>query len=223
MNRKVKEITPDISRKVVERLPRYYRYLRKLLSEDVRRISSVGLASRMGVTASQIRQDLNCFGDFGRQGYGYNVAELYDIIGELLGVEEKYRAVIIGAGNLGRFLATSKTFMTRGVYLKAIFDVDENLIGKEFSGIAVQNMSEFENYCSKNQVDIAVLTVPADKAAEVYGRICALDISGVWNFTGVELPHGKNIIVQNVHLGDQLMNLCYHIHENKMKSENTDN
>ena len=210
------DLSPDVSRKVVSRLPRYYRYLRELLSKDVRRINSKELASLMGVTASQIRQDLNCFGDFGRQGYGYNVPALYDAIGEILGVNERFRAVIIGMGNLGSYLVNSKTFRTRGVYLKGLFDVDPCIIGKDFSGMTVMDMSELTHFVAENRIDIAVLTVPKEEAPAVFNRLCDLKIRGVWNFTGCELGRSEGVVVQNVHLGDLLMNLCYLIHEENL-------
>lgn len=211
-NRQIK-----ISGAVINRLPRYYRYLKQLLSEKRLRISSLELARLMKVTASQIRQDLNCFGGFGQQGYGYNVKLLYTKISEILGATEDYTAIIVGAGNLGHALAAAATFKNRGVRLKALFDVNPAVIGTEVNGHPTYSMDTLEEYCRENTVDIAVLTVPKLEAVKV-GRLLAANtnIKGIWNFTGIELDVPENISVQNVHLGDKLMTLCYDI---KTKNE----
>ncbi|MGM9681585.1 MAG: redox-sensing transcriptional repressor Rex [Eubacteriales bacterium] len=203
--------TPGVSNAVINRLPRYYRYLRDLLSKDILRISSGELSVLMNVTASQIRQDLNCFGGFGQQGYGYNVKYLYSKIGDILGVNEAYNAVIIGAGNLGHALAASATFQNRGVFLRAMFDVRPELIGTEISGLPVYDSADLARYFAENKVDIAVLVVPKSVAQDVADQVCALGVKGIWNFTGVELVLPPEIAVQNVHMGDLLMTLCYQI------------
>ena len=200
-----------VSQAVKNRLPRYYRYLRQLIAENKLRISSLELARLMNVTASQIRQDLNCFGGFGQQGYGYNVKYLFGKISDILGVNEGYTAVIVGAGHLGHALAAASTFSNRGVTLIALFDVDPKVIGTEISGLETYSMDEFEEFCTEHRVDIAVLTVPKDVAHEVGERISAAEIKGIWNFTGVELRYRDDLPVQNVHLGDRLMTLCYDI------------
>ena len=201
-----------ISSAVISRLPRYFRFLRELIKNDVSRISSGDLSKQMSATASQIRQDLNCFGEFGQQGYGYNVKYLHSQISEILGVNDRYNVVMIGAGNLGRALARSKIFVNRGMTLTAMFDVDKALVGEKLDEIPVYDVAELENFCESNKVDIAVLTMPRAVAFEMAKRISATNIKGVWNFTGAELS--KSICtkpVENVHIGDSLMTLCYKI------------
>ena len=199
-----------VSPVVIRRLPRYFRYLRELLREGRARISSGELSEMMNVTASQIRQDLNCFGGFGQQGYGYNVNYLYTKICELLGVDEGYRAIVIGAGHLGKALVRNPMFEKRGVETVAAFDVSPAVIGEQIGALVVRDMCELEDFCTENVVDIAVLTVPKDAAEEVARRLVALGVRGIWNFTGKELNAlSGDVIVENVHLGDSLMTLCY--------------
>ncbi len=203
---------PYVSQAVIKRLPRYFRYLRELIAEGTMRISSSELSSRMHVTASQIRQDLNCFGGFGQQGYGYNVHYLYAKICEILGVSAGFKAVIIGSGNLGRALARHTMFAKRGVDVIAMFDVNEALIGSYIGDIPVLSMDELENYCRSHPVDIAVFTMPKEAAAEIATRLVATPVTGIWNFTGKELDlreYGK--VVESVHMGDSLMTLCYEL------------
>ena len=205
---------PQVSQAVINRLPRYYRYLRELLSKDILRISSSELSRLMGVTASQIRQDLNCFGGFGQQGYGYNVRYLFDQISDILGVNECYNAVIIGAGNLGSALAGATTFNNRGVFLKALFDVDPKIIGTNINGFTVLDWNEIGTYLESERVDIAVITVPKNVAVSVAEVVASHGVSGIWNFTGVELKV-PGIPVKNVHMGDMLMTLCYEMRKGK--------
>ena len=224
MQKKISVISKDgeqteVSQAVINRLPRYYRYLRDLLSKDILRISSSELSKLMGVTASQIRQDLNCFGGFGQQGYGYNVRYLFEKISDILGVNECYNAVIIGAGNLGSALAGASTFNNRGVFLKAMFDVNKNVIGQEIHGLTVYDWKDFKNYVKSNKVDIAVITVPKTEAMAVANIVASNGISGIWNFTGVELKI-PNISVKNVHMGDILMTLCYEMRMNNDGNQN---
>lgn len=201
-----------VSSAVIKRLPRYFRYLRILMREGKTRISSAELSRRMNITASQIRQDLNCFGGFGQQGYGYNVSYLYARICELLGVGSGFQAVIIGGGNLGRALAKNEMFEKRGVDVVAIFDHKEDLIGTTVNDIPVLHIDEFERYAATHTVDIAVLTLPKEHALEMAQRIADTDISGIWNFTAQELDSFDNeLIIENVHLGDSLMTLNYRI------------
>ena len=202
----------NVSAAVIKRLPRYFRYLRILIREGKTRISSAELSRRMNITASQIRQDLNCFGGFGQQGYGYNVNYLYARICELLGVGEGFQAIIIGGGNIGRALANNDMFEKRGVDIVAIFDNDETLVGKMVNEIPILHIDEFERYTATHTVDIAVLTLPKEHALAMAERIAETDISGIWNFTGQELDSiEKEIVVENVHLGDSLMTLNYRI------------
>lgn len=202
----------EVSPAVIKRLPRYFRYLRELLSSDILRISSGELSKLMHVTASQIRQDLNCFGGFGQQGYGYNVKYLYGKISEILGVTQNYNAVIIGTGNLGKALASSPIFEKRGVKLTALFDVDESVIGTSVSGFTVLSMELLEKYISENPVDIAVLTLPKTVVCETAEKLSTLGVKGIWNFASreIELP-SSDIIIENVHMGDSLMTLCYEL------------
>lgn len=202
----------NVSSAVVKRLPRYFRYLRIIMREGKTRISSAELSRRMNITASQIRQDLNCFGGFGQQGYGYNVSYLYARICELLGVGAGLQAVIIGGGNLGRALAKNEMFEKRGVDVVAIFDNDMNLVGTSVNDIPILHIDEFERYTATHTVDMAVLALPKEYALEMAERIADTDISGIWNFTSQELDGLDNdLIVENVHLGDSLMTLNYRI------------
>ncbi|MBE6590204.1 MAG: redox-sensing transcriptional repressor Rex [Ruminococcaceae bacterium] len=203
---------PFVSPAVIRRLPRYFRYLRELIREGKMRISSSELSERMGVTASQIRQDLNCFGGFGQQGYGYNVNYLYAKISDLLGVSAGLHAIIIGAGDLGRALVRSTMFEKRGVDIVAMFDVDPALIGKSFGDVMIYDMKELEEYCASNDVDMAVLTLPKECAEAEAERLLRAGIHGFWNFTGKELAYAPDLaVVENVHLGDSLMILNYDI------------
>jgi len=165
----------------------------------------------MDVTASQIRQDLNCFGGFGQQGYGYNVKYLYEQIGNLLGTQENYNAIILGAGNLGRALVNSHMFERRGVTRIAMFDVDPKVIGQTIAGLPVYSMDELERFCEENRVDIGVLTTPKDAAVEVAKRLIDAGVEGIWNFSNMEitLPRRSPVRIENMHMGDSLMLLCY--------------
>lgn len=201
---------PYVSAAVIKRLPRYHRYLGELQKEGCTRISSAALSRLMDVTASQIRQDLNCFGGFGRQGYGYNIKYLYGKIGELLGVTEGYRAVIVGAGNLGRALAATHMFERRGVTRLALFDVDPRVVGTRIYDLPVYHVDELGEFCRRERVDIGVLTVPKDAAYEVTVTMADAGVRGIWNFANMELSlPDRPVIVENVHLGDSLMTLCY--------------
>ena len=202
----------DVSPAVIKRLPRYFRYLRELLKNDILRISSGELSRLMHVTASQIRQDLNCFGGFGQQGYGYNVKYLYGKISDILGVTRGYNAIIIGAGNLGSALASSPIFEKRGVTLTALFDVNKDVVGSVISGYTVLHMDKLDDYVASNKVDIAVLTLPKEVVRETAEHLAALGIKGLWNFASTEIElEGSDVVVQNVHMGDSLMTLCYEL------------
>ena len=197
---------------VIRRLPRYHRYLGDLLRAGKLRISSAELARIMGVTASQIRQDLNCFGGFGQQGYGYNIKFLHGKISELLGVNEGFGAVIIGAGNLGRALAATRMFERRGVNRLAMFDVDPSLIGTEIYGVPVYSVDQLKEFCMENNVQIGVLTVPKEAAYDITNTIVEAGVRGIWNFANMELKiDNPDVIVENIHLGDSLMALCYEL------------
>ena len=210
-----------ISSAVINRLPRYFRYLRELLEAGRMRISSNELSKMMNVTASQIRQDLNCFGGFGQQGYGYNVNYLYARICDLLGVGAGIRAVLIGSGDLGRALVRAPMFEKRGVDIIAMFDVSPTQIGREVAGIMVRDMSQLEQFCREARVDMAVLTLPKECVEEEVQRLLRCGVRGFWNFTGKELAFDDDsVVVENVHLGDSLMILNYQLCQNKLQNNN---
>lgn len=200
----------QISKAVIKRLPRYYRYLGEIWNSGVERISSGELSNKMQVTASQIRQDLNNFGGFGQQGYGYNVKYLYDEIGKILGVNQTHPMIIIGGGNFGHALA-NYDFEKNGFVTKAIFDVRPELVGTSIRGIPVLMMDQLEEYVSKEHIEIAVLTLPKSKVAEVADRLVKCNIKALWNFAHLDLDVPDDVVVENVHLVDSLMQLSYRI------------
>lgn len=206
----------EISQAVIRRMPRYYRYLGELLEDGVERISSNDLSKRMNVTASQIRQDLNNFGGFGQQGYGYNVKFLYEEIGKILGLNQKHNIIVIGAGNLGQALANYVKFEKLGFVITALFDVNPALEGVTVRGIKIHMLDELEDYCKDHVVDIAALTMPKEKADAIANRLVNLGIQAIWNFAHVDLDlFDKDVVVENVHLSDSLMQLSYNIVKNK--------
>ena len=207
-----------ISIAVIRRLPRYYRYLYDLLRMDITRISSKELSIRMGITASQIRQDLNCFGGFGQQGYGYNVESLFNEIGSILGINNHYQTIILGAGNMGQALANYTNFERRGFKIVGIFDVNSKLVGKKINNIDVMHMDTLEEFTKKTRVDIAMLTVPFTQTPDVADKIARLGVKGLWNFSPMDLKLSYDVIIENVHLSDSLMVLGYRLNE-KMKEE----
>ena len=212
----------EISQAVIRRLPRYYRYLGELLENGVERISSNDLSKKMHVTASQIRQDLNNFGGFGQQGYGYNVKYLYTEIGKILGLEEDHDMVIIGAGNLGHALANYAAFEKRGFVLKGIFDVNPTLKGMTIRGVPIHMMDELEAFVTENNIEIVILTIPKIKAIEVANQLVAYGVKAIWNFAHTDLNLPDDVIVENVHLSESLMRLSYNIsryNEEQKKSE----
>ena len=200
-----------ISRAVISRLPRYYRYLRDLLEAGVERISSSDLSKKMHVTASQIRQDLNNFGGFGQQGYGYNVKYLYTEIGKILGLDRCHNFIIIGAGNLGQALANYASFERSGFILKSLFDVNPRLEGVTIRGIPVRMVDELEDFLKNNDIEIAALTLPKSKAIEVAAILVDNGVKGIWNFAHTDLSLPKDVVVENVHLSDTLMKLSYNL------------
>ena len=203
---------PDVSPAVIKRLPKYFRYLRQLIRQGKTRVSSAELSKMMHFTASQIRQDLNCFGGFGQQGYGYNVNYLYSKICEILGVSCGFRAALIGAGNLGKALVKNPMFEKRGVDVVALFDTSEDVIGQTVGRIPVYSMDTLEEKLAELSVQIVILTLPKEYADEAVERLGKTNVKGIWNFTGKELDTSdSNIVVEDVHLGDSLMALCYEI------------
>ena len=200
-----------VSIAVIRRLPRYYRYLSDLLGMEITRISSKELSARMNITASQIRQDLNCFGGFGQQGYGYNVESLYKEIGNIMGVNDRFRTIIIGAGNMGQALAHYGNFRKRGFDIIGIFDIAPNLIGKKINKMEVLHIDGLEDFIEKNRVDIAILTIPYDQTREVAERAAQAGVKGLWNFSPMDLKLHYDTVIENVHLSDSLMVLGYKI------------
>ena len=201
----------QISKAVIKRLPRYYRYLGELLEDYVERISSNDLSKKMRVTASQIRQDLNNFGGFGQQGYGYNVKYLYTEIGKILGLDTVHPMVIVGAGNLGQALANYVEFEKRGFKLVGIFDVNPVLEGIAVRGIEIQMISDLPFFLKENNVEIAILTLPKNKAIDMADILIENGIKAIWNFAHVDLDTPDGVIVENVHLSESLMTLSYNL------------
>ena len=199
-----------ISVSVIKRLPRYYRFIGELVKQGTVRISSGELAEKMSLTASQIRQDLNCFGGFGQQGYGYNPVELQEEIGKILGVKQGYKTVLIGAGNLGRAIATHMDFTEYGCSLVGIFDADEKKSGSTVAGLTVTHVSEMESFFKKELPQIAILCIPKTAAQELADKLVSLGIKAFWNFShyDIKISH-KDVVVENVHLGDSIMMLSY--------------
>ena len=200
----------EISISVIKRLPRYYRFLENLKKNGIVRISSKELAERMGLTASQIRHDFNCFGGFGQQGYGYNVPELYNKIGEILCIDKKVKTILIGAGNLGKAVATKIFTRSSGFELVGIFDKNEAISGKIIKGIPVRHINYLENFCIDNSPVCAVICIPANDMKELTDLLCKLGIKSFWNFSNYDIAMANpEVLVENVHLTDSLMTLSY--------------
>jgi len=200
-----------VSDAVIRRLPGYYRHLRELEAAGVTQISSQELGKRMQLTPSQIRQDINCFGGFGRQGYGYNVSELKGHIGEILGLDRQHQVIIVGAGSIGTAVAHYPTFSREGFKTLAMFDVAVDKIGSRTNDVPVLAMDTLEKFLGENQVDIAVLALPAAHAQETLNRLYEGGVRAIWNFAPTDLNHPDDMIVVNVHLSDSLQILSYRI------------
>jgi len=202
----------NISDAVIRRLPRYYRQLNSLHNSGVVRISSHSLGQEMNITASQIRQDFSCFGEFGQQGYGYNVEELRAEIGHILGVDKNHHLVMIGAGNLGHALLQNFPFSQTGFTVDAAFDVDPTLVGTSINGVPVRSMNELDAFIRSHSVDVVSLTIPQHVAQEMADRLIALGIRGFWNFTNIELSSTDPVVqFENIHFADSLLTLSYRI------------
>lgn len=204
-----------ISRAVIKRLPRYYRYLGELLENDIERISSSELSERMNVTASQIRQDFNNFGGFGQQGYGYNVGYLYQEIGKILGLTSTHNVIIVGAGNVGSALVNYPDFKKRGFHFIAMFDNNPELTGKKIGECMVMHTDDMESFIKKNDVEIAALTLPKAGAPKVASELVSWGVNAIWNFAPTDLNLSDEVLVENVHLAESLMRLSYRIKERK--------
>ncbi len=205
------EQSGNISKAVIARLPRYYRYLRELIEEDEERISSEELSRRMGTTASQIRQDLNHFGGFGQQGYGYNVKGLYSEIGKILGVGNPINLIVIGAGNLGRAIVKYQGFEKQGFHFIAMFDVDKSIFGKTVNKVPIYNMTELDNFVQNQKIDIVALTIPKEVSKGISSHLYDCGIRHFWNFSHTDLELPMDAIIKNVHLLDSLLELSYSI------------
>lgn len=209
----------NISMAVIRRLPKYHRYLKELLDREVYRISSKELSKLIGFTASQIRQDLNCFGGFGQQGYGYNVEELYNEIGKILGLDKNYNIVIIGAGNLGQAIANYTSFEKSGFEVLALFDINPKLIGMTIRGIPVLDVDELKDFISDHNIDIVIICTPKEFAQKIANGFNKDDIRGIWNFAPTDLEVAEGIIVENVHLSESLFTLSYLLNEKDLLEE----
>ena len=205
----------NISNSVIRRLPRYYRFLGELEDQQISKISSRELSERMHLTASQIRQDLNCFGGFGQQGYGYNVSELRKEIGRILGVDKHRKTMLIGAGNLGTALAVHINFEKSGCSLIGIFDSNKKIVGNPLGKLTITDIDDLEKFCRENKPEVAVLCIPKSVTKEIVDRLTELGVRSFWNFShyDINVEH-KNIIVENVHLGDSLLTLSYGVNNN---------
>lgn len=205
----------NISNSVIRRLPRYYRFLGELEDQQISKISSRELSERMHLTASQIRQDLNCFGGFGQQGYGYNVSDLRKEIGRILGVDKHRKTILIGAGNLGTALAVHINFEKSGCSLIGIFDSNKKIVGNPLGKLTITDIDNLEKFCRENKPEVAVLCIPKSVTKEIVDRLTELGVRSFWNFShyDINVEH-KNIIVENVHLGDSLLTLSYGVNNN---------
>lgn len=205
----------NISIAVIRRLPKYHRYLKEMLDKDIKRISSKELSKTIGFTASQIRQDLNNFGGFGQQGYGYNVEDLYNEIGKILGLTRTYNVVIVGAGNLGQALANYTSFGRLGFNLQAMFDKNPKLIGLKINNVEVLDMDKFESFVEENNIEIVYICTSRDGAQDVADIVQRTGIKAIWNFAPIDLKIKSDIIVENIHLIDNLLTVSYFLKEGR--------
>lgn len=209
-----------VSQAVIKRLPKYHRFLKGLLDKDVHRISSGALSEIIGFTASQIRQDFNNFGGFGQQGYGYNVEELYRGIGRILGLDVPRSAVIIGAGNMGQALCNYSGFGKNGYEIKALFDNNPKMIGLRIRDLEVYDSDRLVEYINENDIDIAMLTVPAESAQSLANKLVGTSVKGIWNFSPYDLRMEDSIVVEDVNLNDSLFVLSYYLKDKEEESKN---
>ena len=203
----------NVSMAVIKRMPKYYRYLGELVKNDVDRISSKELGEKIGFTASQIRQDLNNFGDFGQQGYGYNVNELHNQIGTILGVGKEYNAVLIGAGNIGQAIANYSRFTDIGLGITAIFDANPKLVGMRIRDVEIKDIDELKEYLEENNIDMGILCVPRINAQRVCDFLVNGGVKGIWNFAPIDLHVPETVKVENVHLSESLLTLVYQMNK----------
>ena len=203
----------NVSMAVIKRMPKYYRYLGELVKNDVDRISSKELGEKIGFTASQIRQDLNNFGDFGQQGYGYNVKELHNQIGAIFGVGKEYNAVLIGAGNIGQAIANYSRFTDIGLGITAIFDANPKLVGMRIRDVEIKDIDELKGYLEENHIDMGILCVPRINAQKVCDVLVNGGVRGIWNFAPIDLHVPETVKVENVHLSESLLTLVYQMNK----------
>lgn len=202
-----------ISDAVIKRMPKYYRYLKEMQDADIKRISSRELSNKMGLTASQIRQDFNCFGGFGQQGYGYNVEELCEEIQKILGLDREYNVVVIGAGNLGQALANYSGFEREGFNIRALFDINPRLVGMSIRDVPVLDIGDIGQYLSQCDVHIAAICTPKDKAQEIADDLIKRGVKGIWNFAPIDVAVPDDVVAENVHLSDTLYTLSLRMNE----------
>ncbi len=207
---------PKISRAVISRLPKYYRYLGEAFDQGIKRTSSKKLSEIMNVTASQIRQDLNNFGSFGLQGYGYDTELLYNEIGRILGLDRKHKLAVIGCGNIGQALLNYKSFYSRGFIFDVAFDKSEKLVGTKINDVPVLHIDMLSSYLKENEIDIVALTIPNGDIDEIIEILNNSNICGVWNFINMDIQFRDGIVVENVHLMDSLMTLSYKVDEDEI-------
>ena len=203
------EKNKNISMAVIKRLPKYYRYLGELMQNDVDRISSKELGEKIGFTASQIRQDLNCFGDFGQQGYGYNVTELYNQIKSILGLDRGYKAALVGAGNIGQAVSNYSRFENLGFRISAIFDANPKLIGMRIRDVEIRDIDDMQEVLEQEKIEIGIICVPRKNAQNVADDLIKGGVRGIWNFAPVDLVVPDHVKVENVHLSESLLTLIY--------------
>ncbi|EFI41522.1 MULTISPECIES: redox-sensing transcriptional repressor Rex [Peptoniphilus] len=206
-----------VSETVIRRLPIYHRYLTEILDKKIERISSSELSNLTGFTASQIRQDLNNFGGFGQQGYGYNVSDLRDEIGNILGMDHIYKTIVIGAGRLGSAIARYSGFRKSGFKIQALFDSDKDIVGNDIDSIPILDADDLEEYVRTNKIDVAIITVPKDHAVEVINDLISYKIKGIWNFAPIDISVPDDVVIENVRLNDSLLKLSYYLKENSLK------
>ena len=202
-----------VSEAVMRRIPRYYRYLTDIEKSGTERISSRELSQRMRLTASQIRQDFNCFGGFGQQGYGYNVGELRQELQKILGLNTDHHVIVIGAGNLGQALANYTGFRKDGFLVEGLFDINPRLIGISIRGINIYDLDDLERFTDQNPIQIAAICTPKEKAQEVTDRVIRNGIKGIWNFAAVDINVPQDVVVENVHLSDSLYTLSFRMND----------
>lgn len=217
MPRKKKKSPDAVPLAVIKRLPLYHRYLTMLAQNDVERISSRELAAKMGITASQLRQDLSWFGSFGQQGYGYRVKDLLGEVSKILGLDRQFQMIILGAGNLARALVSYPNFRRRGFYVEAIFDSNPDLIGKQVNGVTIKDVKYLSEYLQQHTVDIGIITAPASVAQKLADTLVAGGVKAIWNFAPIHLKVPRDVVVENVQIGESLLTLSFRLQQQERR------